>query len=65
LADSSHQKALRCQAVFVIILRVLHDTQANLLEIGHATGAARVFTGTSKHREQNGGEDCYDGYDDK
>jgi hypothetical protein len=45
----------------IIVLKVLHQTEADLLHVALATGAARVFADAGEDGEENGGEERYDG----
>jgi len=51
--------------LFIIILRILHDGQPHLFQIAGATGAARILPCPCEHREQDGGQDCYNGNHDQ
>src|SRR5690606_29403511 len=42
----------------IVILGILHNTQTNLLQITHTTGAPGIFTGTGENREENGRKYC-------
>jgi hypothetical protein len=44
---------IELQHSFIVVLRVLHYTQANLLQVTLATGTAGIFASARKHREQD------------
>ena len=54
----------RTRILFIVILDVLQDTEANLLEIALTGRTTGVFTRSGKHREKNSGKDCYNRYND-
>lgn len=47
--------------LLVVILRVLHERQADLLQVALARTPARVLAGTGKDREQDRGKNSDDG----
>ena len=59
LGDVRRPETLR--VCFVVILRVLHNPQTNLLEVALATRAARVFSGAREDGKQNRRQKCDDG----
>ena len=51
---------------FVVVLRVLHQPEPNLLQVTLAAGATRVLTRACEDREKNRRKDSYNcDYDEK
>jgi len=46
------------------ILGILHGRQTELADVAGAGTTARVLAGAPENGEEDGGQDCYDGYND-